>query len=54
MEKKKWKKGGDKVGERERTADKKTNSIFYVISIMPVPLKKFSLHKDGFLLMRRV
>jgi hypothetical protein len=42
MEKKKWKKGGDKVGERERTEDKKTNNICYVISMMPVPLKNNS------------
>ena len=29
-------KGGDKVGERERTEEKKMNNIFYVISMMPV------------------
>jgi hypothetical protein len=49
----KWKKGGDKVGERERTEDKKINNIFYVISMMPY-VKKISLHRNGFLLIRRV
>jgi len=29
---KKLKKGGDKIGERERTEDKKTNNIFFIMS----------------------
>jgi hypothetical protein len=39
------KKGGDKVGVRERAEDK-TNIFFssYVMSMMAVSLKKFSLH----------
>jgi len=40
MEKKKWKKGGDKVGERVRTEDKITNNVFLCHSHDASTLKK--------------
>jgi len=43
--KKKWKKCRDKVGERERTEYKKTNNIFYVISMMPVFKKNLTTER---------